>query len=66
MLGLKITVKVYGIGFLIERTGLVRYFMQIKGNFDLTVVSLGVIIPTTLKEIVWPKCGCDKARISQI
>ena len=28
--------------------------MQIKGNFDLTVVSLGVIIPTTLREIDWP------------
>ena len=55
MLGLKITVKVYGIGFLIERTGLVRYFMQIKRNFDLTVVSLGVVIPTTLMEIVWPR-----------
>ena len=40
--------------------------MQIKGNFDLTMVSLGVIILTTLKEIVWPKCSCDKARISQI
>ena len=66
MLGLKITVKVYGMGFLIERTGLVRYFMQIKGNFNLTVVSLGVIIPTTLKEIVWRQCSCDKARISQI
>ena len=66
MLGLKITVKVYGIGFLIERTGLVRYFMQIKGNFDLTVVSLGVVIPTTLTEIVWPRVSYDKARISQI
>ena len=66
MLGLKITVKVYGIGFLIERTGLVRYFMQIKGNFDLTVVSLGVVIPTTLMEIVWPRVSYDKARISQI
>ena len=29
--------------------------MQIKGNFDLTVVSLEVIIPTTLKEIGWPR-----------
>ena len=66
MLGLKITVKVYGIGFLIERTGLVRYFMQIKGNFDLTVISLGAIIPTTFKEIVWLRVSCDKARISQI
>ena len=66
MLGLKITVKVYGIGFLIERTGLVRYFMQIKGNFNLTVVSLGVVIPTTLMEIVWPRVSYDKSRISQI
>ena len=64
MLGLKITIKVYGIGFLIERTGLVRYFMQIKGNFDLTVASLEVIIPTTLKEIVWPRVSYDKANFS--
>ena len=38
--------------------------MQIKGNFDLTVVSLGVIIPTTLKEIVWPRVSYDKANFS--
>ena len=40
--------------------------MQIKGNFDLTVVSLGLIIPTLVKEIVWPKCSYDKASFSQI
>ena len=49
--GFKITVKVYGIGFLVELVGLVRYYMQIKGNFDLTVFSTGVTIPTTLREI---------------
>ena len=38
-----------------KRTGLVRYLIQIKGNFDLTVVSLVVIFPTTLIEIVWPE-----------
>ena len=38
-----------------ELTGLMRYYMQIKGNFDLTVVSTGVTIPTTLREIDWPR-----------
>ena len=38
--------------------------MQIKGNFDLTVVSLGVIIPTTLREIDWPMISYDKASFS--
>ena len=38
--------------------------MQIKGNFDLTVVSLGVIIPTTLMEIVWPRVSYDNASFS--
>ena len=35
---LTIVAKVYGIGFLVELAGLVRYYMQINGNFDLTVV----------------------------
>ena len=48
-----------------ELVGLVRYYMQIKGNFDLTVVSAGVAIPTTLMEIDWPKACCDKASFSQ-
>ena len=47
-----------------ELVGLVRYYMQIKGNFDLTVVSTGVAIPTTLREIGWPKASCDKASFS--
>ena len=38
--------------------------MQIKGNFNLTVVSLGVIIPTTLKEIAWSRVSYDKASFS--
>ena len=38
--------------------------MQIKGNFNLTVVSLGVIIPTTLREIDWPMISYDKASLS--
>ena len=38
--------------------------MQIKGNFDLTVVSIEVIIPTTLKEIAWPRVSYDKASFS--
>ena len=48
-----------------ELVGLARYYMQIKGNFDLTVVSTGVTIPTTLREIDWPKASCDKASFSQ-
>ena len=47
-----------------ELAGLVRYYMQIKGNFDLTVVSTGVAIPTTLTEIGWPKASCAKASFS--
>ena len=39
--------------------------MQIKGNFDLTVISTGVTIPTTLREIGWPKASCAKAMTSQ-
>ena len=44
-----------------ELVGLVRYYMQMKGNFDLTVISTGVTLPTTLREIDWPKASCDKA-----
>ena len=47
-----------------ELVGLVRYYTQIKGNFDLTVVSTGVTIPTTLREIDWPKASCAKASFS--
>ena len=49
---------------LVELVGLVRYYMQIKGNYDLTVVSTGVTVPTTLREIGWPKASCDKASFS--
>ena len=38
--------------------------MQIKGHFDLTVFSTGVTIPTTLREIGWPKASCDGASFS--
>ena len=38
--------------------------MQIKGNFDLTVVSTGVAIPTTLREIDWSMISQDKASFS--
>ena len=48
-----------------ELARLVRYYMQIKGNFDLTVISTGVAIPTTLREIGWPKASCAKASFSQ-
>ena len=48
-----------------ELAGLVRYYMQINGNFDLTVVFTGVAIPTTLKEIGWPKVSFAKASFSQ-
>ena len=48
-----------------ELVRLVRYYMQIKGNFDLTVFSTGVTIPTTLREIDWPKASYDKASFSQ-
>ena len=48
-----------------ELVGLVRYYMQLKGNFSLTVISTGVTIPTTLREIDWPKASCDKASFSQ-
>ena len=39
--------------------------MQIKGNFNLTVVFTGVAIPTTLREIGWPKASFAKASFSQ-
>ena len=48
-----------------ELAGLVRYYMQINGNFDLTVVFTGVAIPTTLREIGWPKVSFAKASFSQ-
>ena len=32
-----------------ELARLVRYYMQINGNFDLTVVFTGVAIPTALR-----------------
>ena len=48
-----------------ELARLVRYYMQIKGNFDLTVVFTGVAIPTTLREIGWPKASFAKASFSQ-
>ena len=57
--------KVYGMGFPVELAGLVRYYMQIKGYFDLTVVFTGVGIPTTLGEIGWPKVSFAKASFSQ-
>ena len=62
--GSTITAKVYGIEFPVELVGLVRYYIQIKGNFDLTVISIEVAIPTTLREIDWPKTSCDKASFS--
>ena len=48
-----------------ELAGLVRYFMQINGNFDLTVVFTGIAISTTLREIGWPKVSFAKASFSQ-
>ena len=60
-----IVAKVYGIRFLVELARLVRYYTQINGNFDLTVVFTGVAIPTTLREIGWPKASFAKASFSQ-
>ena len=57
--------KVYGIKFPVELAGLVRYFMQINGNFDLTVIFTGIAIPTTLRGIDWPKASFAKASFSQ-
>ena len=48
-----------------ELVGLVRYYMQIKGDFNLTMFPTGGTIPTTLKEIDWPKASFDKASFSQ-
>ena len=62
--GSTITAKVHGIGFPVELVGLVGYYIQIKGNFDLTVIFTEVAIPTTLREIDWPKASCDKASFS--
>ena len=39
--------------------------MQINGNFDLTVVFTGVIIPTTLREIGLPKASFAEASFSK-
>ena len=60
-----IIAKVYGIRFLVELARLVRYYIQIKGIFNLTVVFTGVAIPTTLREIGWPKVIFAKASFSQ-
>ena len=60
-----IEAKVPGIEFLAELARLVRYYMQINGNFDLTVVFTRVILPTTLREIGWPKVSFAKASFSQ-
>ena len=38
--------------------------MQIKGNFDLTVIFIKVTVPTTLREIDWPMASYDKASFS--
>ena len=62
--GSTITAKVYGISFPVELVGLVGYYIQIKGNFNLTVIFTEVAIPTTLREIDWPKASCDKASFS--
>ena len=39
--------------------------MLYNGYFDQIRFPSGVISPTTLTKIVWPKCSYDKARISQ-
>ena len=57
--------KVNGIKFPVGLAGLVLYFMQIKGNFDLTVIFTGIAIPTTLREIDWPNASFAKASFSQ-
>ena len=64
-MGFKITAKVYGIKFPVELAGLVRYYIQMKGNFDQTVIITGIGIPTTLREIGWPKASFAKASFSQ-
>ena len=66
MLGLKIEIKVIGNGLLVERTGWALITMLYNGYFDQIRFPSGVISSTTLTKIVWPKCSCNKARISQI
>ena len=61
MLGLKIEIKVNGNGLLVERTGEALITMLYNGYFDQIRFPSGVIIPTTLTKIVWPKCSYDKA-----
>ena len=51
--------------FPVELARLVRYYIQIKGNFDQTVIITGIGIPTTLREIGWPKASFAKASFSQ-
>ena len=46
-----------------KRARLVRYFMQIKRNFNLTAVFTEVQ-PTTLREIDWPMARYDNASFS--
>ena len=58
--------KVYGTGFPEALARLVRYYMQINGDFDLTVVFTGVILPTTPRGIGWPKASFAKASPSQL
>ena len=60
----KITIKGYGIKFLVGLVGLVLYYIQINGNFDLTMNFTGSTIPTTLREIDWPMASCNKASFS--
>ena len=59
--GSTITAKVYGIKFLVELVRLVRDYIQIKGDFNLTMILTEVTIPTALRKIDWPKASCDKA-----
>ena len=65
MLGIRIEIKVNGIGFLLERTNLATDFMHIEGYFDQIRFPVGAISPTTLIEIHWPKVSYDKASFSQ-
>ena len=65
MLGLKIKIKVIGNGLLVERTGSVLITMLYSEYFDQTRFPSGVISPTTLTKIVWPKCSynlCTKCK----
>ena len=66
MLGLKIEIKVIGNRLLVERTGLALTTMLYNRYFNQRRFLSGVISPTTLTKIVWPKCSYNKARISQI